>query len=209
MAVHPSIPGNILARYTPDDFAEIREICVRLSQVRSKGELGSAIAHELVRYTIFDLQVICGRLHHEIECLPSPYREAIRPYFLDQVFGPYHKVLLMHRNGSFPGMNAPVRDAALFFEFLRMIPDACFRCENHPQYIPEFYSPYQSLFYYLMALFSMFVIGEPGHPVGMPFPGGFRVEKNGRTFTCPVREKEREVPHSICNFCPAEQSEIP
>ena len=209
MAVHPSIPGNVPACYSPDDYAAIRELCARLSLLRNQGDLGSAIAQVLQRYTIFDLQVICGRLHHEVDRLPSPYREAVRPYFVDQVFGPHHQVLLMQRNRAFPRMNDPVRDPALLDEFLRMIPDACFQRENHPQYIPEFNSPYQGLFYYLMAVFSMFVLEVPGHPVGMPFPGGFRVEKQGQTFTCPVRDKEREVPHSICNFCPAKQSEVP
>jgi uncharacterized protein (UPF0305 family) len=53
----------------------------------------------------------------------------------------------------------------------------------------------------------MFVLDEPGHPVGMPFPGGFRVEQRGRDYYCLIRDKEKEVFSSICNFCPAKQTE--
>lgn len=209
MAGPPSIPGDTFERYSPDDYAAILAICSRLGQAGTRGELGRMIARTLERYTIFDLQVICGRLHHEVGRLPSPYREAVRPYFIDQVFGPHHQVLLLQRNGVFSSWDSPIRDAALLNEFLRMIPDACFRHETVPQYIPEFNSPYQGLFYYLMAVFSMYVLEEPGHPVGMPFPGGLRVERRGLLYYCPVRDREREVPHSICNFCPAKQSEVP
>jgi uncharacterized protein (UPF0305 family) len=53
----------------------------------------------------------------------------------------------------------------------------------------------------------MFVLDEPGHPVGMPFPGGFSVEQRGKDYYCLIRDKEKEVFYSICNFCPALQTE--
>ncbi len=53
----------------------------------------------------------------------------------------------------------------------------------------------------------MFVLDEPGHPVGTPFPGGFVVEKRGNEYFCPIRDKEEDVWYSICNFCPAKQTE--
>jgi uncharacterized protein (UPF0305 family) len=53
----------------------------------------------------------------------------------------------------------------------------------------------------------MFVLEEPGHPVGMPFPGGYTIEKRGGEYYCLIRDREKEVLHSICNFCPAKQSE--
>ena len=50
---------------------------------------------------------------------------------------------------------------------------------------------------------------EPGHPIGMPFPGGFTVERRDDNYYCPIRDKEKDVPFAICNFCPAKQSEMP
>jgi uncharacterized protein (UPF0305 family) len=58
-----------------------------------------------------------------------------------------------------------------------------------------------------MAAFTMSVLDEPGHPVGMPFPGGFSVEHRGSDYYCLIRDKEKEIFYSICNFCPAHQTE--
>jgi uncharacterized protein (UPF0305 family) len=43
----------------------------------------------------------------------------------------------------------------------------------------------------------------------MPFPGPFFVEEKNGIYFCPIRDKEKDVFYSICNFCPARQSEIP
>jgi uncharacterized protein (UPF0305 family) len=207
MALLPSVPGNGPSGCLIDDYSAIRTTCTRLAASATKAELARNIACEVEKYSVFDLQVICGRLHHEVERLPSPYREAVRPFFIDQLFGTHHRLLQMVRSGSFDTLHAPLTDTALFADYLRMVPEACFCRESQSDYIPEFNTPYQGLFYFLMAAFLMFVLDQPGHPVGMPFPGGFRVEDRGKDFYCPVRDKEKEVAHSICNFCPAKQSE--
>src|SRR5674476_563562 len=75
----------------------IREIAVRLSAARTKSDLLLILVHEMQHYTIFDLQIIGGRLNNEIDHLPSPYRERIRPYFREQLFGKHHQLLsLIH-----------------------------------------------------------------------------------------------------------------
>jgi len=207
MALVPDIPGNDTTGCPIEEYTAIQAICTRLAASATKGELGRTIAGEVERYSVFDLQVICGRLHHEIERLPSPYREAVRPFFIEQLFGTHHRLLQMSRSRSFDTLKKPLTDSASFSDFLRMVPDACFCREIQSEYIPEFNSPFQGLFYFMMAAFLMFVLDQPGHPVGMPFPGGFRVEDRGGEFYCPIRDKEKEVAHSICNFCPAQQNE--
>ena len=84
MALLPTVPGKHHDCYPIDDSAAIRSICDRLGASVTKGELARNIACEVEKYLVFDLQVICGRLHHEIEHLPSPYREAVRPFFIEQ-----------------------------------------------------------------------------------------------------------------------------
>jgi uncharacterized protein (UPF0305 family) len=88
-----------------------------------------------------------------------------------------------------------------------MLPLGCFSWNDQSEKNPHFRHPRNRLFYYLMAAFSMFVLDEPGHPVGMPFPGGFTVEKRADGFYCLIRDREKEVYYSICNFCPAKQTE--
>jgi uncharacterized protein (UPF0305 family) len=69
------------------------------------------------------------------------------------------------------------------------------------------YGPFNSLYYLQLSCFFMFVLEEPGHPIGTPFPGGFTVKKCSDGYLCPIREKEKDIEYSICNFCPAKQDE--
>ena len=193
------------------DYAEesgmIRDISQRIRIARTRGELGTILVHEVQQYSLFDLQIIGGRLYNEIEKLPSPYREAIRPYFNKQLFGKHHELLTLHRRGAFLAMNSPITDPETFQKFCDMLPEGCFAWNDASERNPYFRNPKNRLFYYLIAAFSMFVLDEPGHPVGMPFPGGFKVEQRGRDYYCLIRDKEKEVYSSICNYCPAKQTE--
>jgi uncharacterized protein (UPF0305 family) len=185
----------------------IHEIVVRLSAARTKGELGTILAHEIQRYSMYDLQVIGGRLNNEIEKLPSPYRESIRPFFREQLFGKHHQLLDLHNKRAFERMTDPLRDPEIFSKFCEIVPEGCFACIDPGERNPYFRNPKNRLFYYLIAAFTMFVLDEPGHPVGMPFPGGFSVEQRGIDYYCLIRDKEKDVFYSICNFCPAHQNE--
>jgi len=185
----------------------IRDIVVRLKTARTKGELGNLLVHEIQGYTMFDLQIIGGRLNTEIDKLPSPYRESIRPYFREQLFGKHHQLLALHHTRAFLSMNGLIQDRETFLKFCEMLPEGVFAWRDSSERNPFFRNPKNRLFYYLIAAFTMFVIDEPGHPVGMPFPGGFFVEKRGRDYYCLIRDKEKEIFYSICNFCPAHQTE--
>jgi uncharacterized protein (UPF0305 family) len=62
---------------------------------------------------------------------------------------------------------------------------------------------------YLLAGFTMFVLTEPAHPVGTPFPGGQIVDEWEGTYLCPVRDMADDVPYALCPYCPAIQSTEP
>ena len=190
-----------------EESGMIRDAACRIRIARTRGELGTILVHEVQQYSLFDLQIIGGRLYNEIEKLPSPYREAIRPYFNMQLFGKHHELLALHRSGVFLAMNSSITDPETFQKFCDMLPEGCFAWNDASERNPYFRNPKNRLFYYLIAAFSMFVLDEPGHPVGMPFPGGFKVEQRGRDYYCLIRDKEKEVYSSICNFCPAKQTE--
>ena len=191
----------------PEEFERIKEICDHLVLYKTRGDLGDAIARQVMHYSMYDLQVLGGSLVNEVAQLPSPYREAVRPYFTEQIFGMYHRLLLMYRSGQFGTLRDPVSDPDAFSAFCQMVPRGCFCWDEHTESGIQFYTPFHRLFYYLISGFSMFVLNLPGHPVGMPFPGGIFIEEKDGTYFCPVREKEKDVFYSICNFCPAIQSE--
>lgn len=198
---------SLLMDQFPGESDLIREIALRISYATTKRELLDILAEEIGHYSLFDLQLIGGRLYNEIRKLPSPYREAIRPYFIEQLFGMHHALLLMSRSGESCKFSVPLRDPVTFSNFCRVFPEGCFSWDDQSERNPYLRNPRMRLFYYLISAFTMFVLDKPGHPVGMPFPGGFTVEQRGSDFYCLIRDKEKEVFYSICNFCPAKQTE--
>lgn len=191
------------------EYQEIYAKCLRIARSATRGELGGAIAGLVMGYPPYDLSVIGGRMQNEIRKLPSPYREAVAPFFIEQIFGSHHRLLSLHRSGALAGMRGPIPHRDLFLAFCAMVPEGCFCWDERNETCSVRYNPEHRFFYYLMSCFVMFVLGEPGHPVRTPFPGSFRVEKRGDEFFCPIRDKEKEVFYSICNFCPAKQMDLP
>ena len=193
----------------PEEYAYIEDLASRLAGALSKGELAAVLACEVEDFSMFELAVIGGRMRAEVDRLPMPYREKVRPYFDRQLFGMHHRLLSLHRRGAFAAMREPVAARETFEAFCEMLPVGCFCWDEGREEYPHLQGPRNTLFSYLIAAFAMFVLEEPGHPVGTPFPGGFAVEAKGAGYLCPIRDREEEVPYSICNFCPARQAEVP
>jgi uncharacterized protein (UPF0305 family) len=53
----------------------------------------------------------------------------------------------------------------------------------------------------IILIYTVFIVNEAIHPVGTPFPGGFKVRyKNGK-YLCPVKEIQKKNPNALCRFC--------
>lgn len=61
------------------------------------------------------------------------------------------------------------------------------------------------LIVYIASLYATFILEEPIHPVGTPFPGSLKVEKADGEFYCPVRDANIDTPNAFCNICLAKQ----
>lgn len=61
--------------------------------------------------------------------------------------------------------------------------------------------------YKVVSIYTTFVLDEPIHIVGTPFPGGFEVKYENGIYLCPVKEKQKDNPGAVCGFCIAEQDE--
>lgn len=143
-------------------------------------------------------------MNAQIERLPFPYRKAmvqLREHFFQR----YHHLILLDRSGEFGRLTTPIRNPERFTAFCDMLPEGMVAASD-PSTGSIYFEKLGFLFYYLLAAFAIFVIEEPGHPVGMLFPGGLKVEQRGSVYYCPVRDKEKEVFYALCNFCPALQA---
>ena len=61
------------------------------------------------------------------------------------------------------------------------------------------------LIYGIISIYTTFILEEPIHPVGTPFPGSLKVEEKEGVFYCPVKDANLESPNAVCKMCIAEQ----
>jgi len=187
-----------MSEENPRIFEEIIDIT-------EKAELAEALARELAKYTIYDIMNIRAWQEREIKHLPWPYREKARPYFIEWHVGRYMKAMAMLSSGDSQSFGGHIRDLSRFRKFCDTESKSII--ERHDEDGDPMYGTFAGLYYLLLSCFYMFVLDQPGHPIGTPFPGGFTVRQQGDDFYCPIREKEKDVWYSICNFCPAKQDE--
>ena len=64
------------------------------------------------------------------------------------------------------------------------------------------------LVYGIVSLYTTYILEEPIHPVGTPFPGSLKVIEKDGVFYCPVKEANLEAPNAVCKMCIAEQLEF-
>ena len=61
------------------------------------------------------------------------------------------------------------------------------------------------LIYGIISIYTTFILEEPIHPVGTPFPGSLHVEEKDGVYYCPVKDANLESPNTVCKMCIAEQ----
>ena len=61
------------------------------------------------------------------------------------------------------------------------------------------------MIYGIVSLYTTYILEEPIHPVGTPFPGSLKVEEKDGVFYCPVKDANLESPNAVCKMCIAEQ----
>ncbi|MDR2873371.1 MAG: DUF2115 domain-containing protein [Methanobrevibacter sp.] len=64
------------------------------------------------------------------------------------------------------------------------------------------------LIYTLIGLYTTYILQEPIHPVGTPFPGNMEVTFENNAFRCPVKKNNENNPKAVCKFCIAEQTDL-
>jgi uncharacterized protein (UPF0305 family) len=175
---------------------EIAGACHRLGAARTRGELGSGIAHLVLSFSPGDLRQMIWNFSHQIADVEPGYRSRVTEKVSEHLLGTYQKARLMSRQGSFSPLQDPPDASA--HRFWEMMSGEC-REPGGREVQLRFLK-------YLLAGFAMFVLGEPAHPVGTPFPGGDTVQFHDGMYFCPVREKANDVGGALCPFCPAVQT---
>ena len=194
---------NVLSRSDDESAAVIDRTIQSLQKATSTADAVKRIGSALSQYTVFDLQYIGGFIRREVNKLPNPYRRAYQPYSLD-LLNQYHVFMQMYRTQKLP--DEPIKDPTLWSEYWEIARVQCFvRSGPSDDPFPQMEHPLSKFFYRLVYGYVMLIANGYGHPIGMPFPGGATVHREGEQVLCPIRDKERDLPAALCNFCPAEQ----
>lgn len=175
----------------------IHEECDLLSRSTTRGELGAAMAAIILLYTPADIRQMQKNFRTKIRDIEEEYREQLFLKVTEHLLGTYQQIRLCSQQGAFSRMDSPIRPENA--RYWAMVSAACSaRAEEK--------DPRLAFLNYLLAGFCMFVLLEPAHPVGTPFPGGDTVEYADGVYYCPVREKSGENNGGFCPFCPALQT---
>lgn len=181
------------------------ETCKGLAAAADGTAALSMIQGALQRFTIYDLQRIGANIRYEVEKLPEPYKSRYRPYSFD-LLNRYHECIAKAR----AGIRFEIPDEELWKTYwLSAAEHLADETADTPDELPRpcITGPAGKLFYRLVYGYVMLLAGEPGHPVGTPFPGGWKVLEEEGVILCPIRDKEKDLPQALCNYCPAIQDE--
>ncbi|KZX13095.1 DUF2115 family protein [Methanobrevibacter curvatus] len=77
--------------------------------------------------------------------------------------------------------------------------------ENREEEDPENEFKKQRQIYYLICIYTTFILEEPIHAVGSIFPGHTKVREDNGKFYCPVKANNTTNPKAVCRFCLAHQ----
>jgi uncharacterized protein (UPF0305 family) len=175
---------------------KIQSDCEILATKKNQGELGSSIAYIVLTCSPHDLIQMKWNFSVKIREYSQEYREQLVSTITAFLHGTYQNIRLMNQQGVFSDMQKPITDRAP--EYWKMVALQC-STGNEKNDKLRFLK-------FLLSGFCMFVLEIPGHPVGMPFPGGDKVTLIDGVYYCPVRTKTHEVDSALCPYCPAEQT---
>ena len=178
-----------------------------LAKLGKKGELGEALAGYVGGISIYDMAMLCASLGQENDLLPGPYGKKLRLHMLEKIYGGYDRMLSLKSAGTFRKMTDDIRDREALKNFCEMMISAGNELPD-PAREYGYHEKIGAILYSLTSCFSIFVMEEPGHPVGMPFPGGFTLQVRDGVYYCPVRDKEKDVKYAFCRFCPSLQADL-
>ena len=187
-------------RILPENAALINGITVTLnllSEAKTLDSLIEILGDEMNKFNRQDIRMLISQVEGKLGGTNRSYVERLVAKLEEMYWGAFNDIALLAQSRDSGEYQAPPVAAARDYWLM-----ALKSCRNTASKT----NPRLLYLKYLLIGFRMFVLGEPAHPVGTPFPGGHEVESESGIFYCPVREKADEVPYAVCPFCPAMQS---
>lgn len=184
----------------PDNAALVNDMTVTLnmlSEAKTLDGLIEILGDEMNKFNRQDIRMLISQVEGKLGGTNRSYVERLVAKLDEMYWGAFNDIAMLAQSRDSEEYRSPPVAAARDYWMM-----ALKSCRNTASKT----SPRLLYLKYLLVGFRMFVLGEPAHPVGTPFPGGHEVESESGIFYCPVREKADDVPYAVCPFCPAMQS---
>lgn len=177
-------------------FDEYLEMCNDFTNLlsNSKNISGNAVLEILKKYSstisVFDMMAFSSQVMEENKYVQENYREDSQKSYIESFL---YRVKDIPKDTADYAKNIDNEALGNAIETLKL---------NHSDEATE---RKNLLIFYIASFYATFLLEEPIHPVGTPFPGSLKVEEKDGKFFCPVRDANIDTPNAVCNMCLAEQ----
>ncbi|WP_407409590.1 DUF2115 family protein [Methanobrevibacter sp.] len=175
---------------------EYLEMCEDFTSLILNNEAisGNAVFEILKKYSstisIFDMMAFSSQVMEENKYVQENYREDSQKSYIESFL---YRVKDIPKDTNDYSKNIDKETLGNAVETLKL---------NHSNEESE---RKNLLIFYIASFYATFILEEPIHPVGTPFPGSLKVEEKDGKFLCPVRDANIDTPKAVCNMCRAEQ----
>lgn len=174
-----------------------------LNDLKSKNYISKnylmKILHDLAKtISVHDLMIATAILREEGKYVQTSYREGYLETYIKYFIMRIKDVRVDNKD-----YNEEIDNKKDFSEAIDLLEDQFYDKKLYRYENDKF-----RVIYTIISLYTTFILNEPIHPIGTPFPGSLKVTYKNGTYFCPVKDKQSKTPQAVCKFCIAKQTEL-
>ena len=158
----------------------------------SKDDLMVVLNEELADVSVFDMMIISAEIIENTKYVQESYQEKSKKIYID---------FFLNRVKEIRSNDTVYNDYFDRDDLVEKLNDL----KDIYKHVPIDRKNKSPLINLVVSLYTTFVLDEPIHPLGTPFPGSLEVIMENGVYYCPVKEANMDTPNSVCRLCIAEQ----
>ena len=158
----------------------------------SKDDLMVVLKEELSDVSVFDLMIISAEIIENNKYVQKSYQEKSKKIYVDS---------FINRVNEIRSNDTVYDDYFNKDDFVEKLNDL----KDIFKLVSKDRKNKSSIISFVVSLYTTFVLDEPIHPIGTPFPGSLEVMMENGVYYCPVKEANIDTPNSVSRLCIDEQ----
>ena len=175
-------------------FDDFNDISIKENSISKMGLL-EILKKYSETISVYDLMIITGEMQEDSKYVQESYRKKSHEVYV--------RYFLMRINDIKADNNRYMGDIDKN-DFI----DSIARLKSYQNEESQKFKSKFPLIYTIISLYTTYILDEPIHPVGTPFPGSLKVIEKDGVYYCPVKDANLESPNAVCKICIAEQLEF-